>query len=100
VGGGLAVTGLLVGGISGGVAISKKHAVSAGCDDTRCPPATWEDIDSARRSATISTVGFVVAGVGIGISAGALLFGRNAGTPAASLQLRPRLSGVEVAGRF
>ena len=100
VGGGVAAAGLVVGGVSGLFAISRKSRAEAGCEGTRCPPATWDDLDAAQSFASVSTVGFVVAGVGLGIGVGALLFGRGSGTTAASLQLRARPDSLRLSGRF
>ena len=104
VGGGVAVVGLVVGGVSGALALSKKRAAEQGCVLQRCPPATWDDLDAARSFATASTVGFVVAGVGLGIGAGALLFGREPRSESAriagSLTLRVEPGGLSASGRI
>jgi hypothetical protein len=100
VGGGVAAVGLIVGSVSGVWAMSKKSSAWAGCEGTRCPPSTWEDIDAARRFATVSTVGFVVAGVGAGIGVGALLFGRQTPSNTASVELYAAPGRLRLCGRF
>lgn len=54
-------------GIAGAVIVSSKsHALEGACDASRvCPDASRTDISSARQWATVSTVGFVTAGVGL-----------------------------------
>jgi hypothetical protein len=61
---GLAVAGVGVGSVAGVMSLNSTKAASRGCVNNACPPATWGDIDSARTTATISTVAFSAAGVG------------------------------------
>jgi hypothetical protein len=100
VGGGVAVAGVIVGSVSGAWAMTKKNEGWAGCEGTRCPPETWDTIDSAHRFATISTVSFVVAGVGAGIGAGAWLIGRRSQAGTASLELRATPGRLQLGGTF
>jgi len=102
VGGGLAVSGLLVGGASGVIALSKKQSAEEGCSANRCPPATWDDLDAAQSFATASTIGFVLAGVGVGVGAAGFWLGSQAQGPysASSWQVQASPSGVRLGGRF
>jgi hypothetical protein len=101
VGGGLGVAGLVVGGVSGVVALSKKQAAQRGCVANRCPPATWDDLDAARSFATASTFGFLIAGLGIGVGAGAWWLREPESAPStAAWQVVASPSGVRVGGRF
>lgn len=100
VGGGVAVAGVIVGSVSGAWAMTKKNEAWAGCEGTRCPPETWDTVDSAHRFATISTVSFVVAGVGAGIGVGAWLLGRRSQSAAASLELRAAPGRLQLGGTF
>lgn len=68
---GLGGAGLLVGGIAGAVAVSKHGKLSDTCVDG-CPPGSQGDIDSYRTTGGVSTVGFVVGGVGV--AAGTVLW--------------------------
>lgn len=100
VGGGVAVAGVIVGSVSGAWAMTKKNEAWAGCEGTRCPPETWDTVDSAHRFATISTVSFVVAGVGAGIGIGAWLLARRSQTGTASLELRATPGRLQLGGTF
>jgi hypothetical protein len=72
--GGTGVIGLAVGGISGLVAVSKHDALSAQCrlGGGACPPDAQGDLDSFRSLRTVSTVCYVVGG--LGLVAGAVLW--------------------------
>lgn len=63
-GGGLLLAGALTGGVTGGLALSKAGSVKSECENNLCDPAVSDDLDGARTMATISTVGFIVGGVG------------------------------------
>jgi hypothetical protein len=65
---GLAGVGVAVGAITGAMSLSSTSSATKGCQNDRCPPPTWGDIDSARTTATVSTVAFVAAGVGAAIA--------------------------------
>ncbi len=65
---GLAGIGAAVGAVTGVMTLSSTSSATKGCVNDRCPPATWGDIDSARTTATVSTVAFVVAGVGAALT--------------------------------
>lgn len=64
VGFGVGGVGLAVGLVAGGVALSSKGALACGVHDV-CPPSEHDTLDRANAAATVSTVGFVVAGVGL-----------------------------------
>lgn len=61
---GLAVAGLAVGGVTGALTLSEAGTVKAQCANGICDPIAKSDLESARSLATISTIGFAVAGVG------------------------------------
>ena len=61
---GLAVAGLAVGGVTGALTLSKAGDVKTQCANGICDPAAKSDLDSASSLATISTIGFAVAGAG------------------------------------
>ncbi len=95
-------------GVLGAVTVSNKsHALESTCDASRvCPTASREDISSAKQWATISTVGFVTAGVGL-VSGVVLLLAAGAPssserTPGNGMRVRPvvGLSSVGVDGSF
>ncbi len=68
---GVGAVGLVVGGITGFMAIGKHGDLSNACPSGTCSPAQQSDIDSYHTLGTISTVGVVV-GV-VGVAAGAVL---------------------------
>ncbi|MFO0679995.1 MAG: hypothetical protein U0169_25970, partial [Polyangiaceae bacterium] len=89
---GVAGAGLVVGTVTGLVAMSNASSAREGCVGNRCPPATWSAIDTSNSMATISTVGFVVAGVGAATGAAILVLRKGkpkASTSEAALDVRP-----------
>jgi hypothetical protein len=83
VGFGVAGAGVLVGTITGILTLSKKSSAKSGCTNDLCPPSTYDDIDSAHSFATVSTISFIVAGVGATVGVLSMLLG-NDSTPAAT----------------
>jgi hypothetical protein len=74
VGIGVGGAGLLFGGITGMMVLSKKSKLDDGdCLDGGCGPAEWDAVDSYNSYRTLSTVGFVVGGVGLAAGAALLL---------------------------
>lgn len=71
---GVGGAGVVVGTIFGIMAMSKRNDLEKSCAGKVCPLALQSDIDSARFSGTISTVGFVVGGLGIAAGATLLLW--------------------------
>lgn len=63
---GVGAAGLLVGGITGGLALSKHSDITISCPEGHCPKgqeaAFGPDIDSYNMMGTISTVGFIAGG--------------------------------------
>jgi len=103
VAGGIGAASLIVGGITGALALSSKHAAETGCRDSQCPPSTWSDLDHAHSYATVSTVGFIVGAVGVGVAIGSFFAARPSSNSAA-LQARISASnsstGLSLSGRF
>jgi hypothetical protein len=61
--GGLVVTGVgLFLGVAGGLYAMEK---TLACPQNQCPPSEWQSLDDARAAATLSTIGFAVAGGGV-----------------------------------
>ena len=64
---GVGGVGLVVGGITGVMAMGKASDLDGKCPDGKCTdPALQSDIDSYKTLGTISTVGFIVGVVGVG----------------------------------
>jgi hypothetical protein len=102
VGLGTAVVAGGVGATTGLLAFDTKADVAARCDGgVRCPPSTYDDLDRGERLGTISTVAFVVAGVGAAIMTYGLLY--PARSPTATTGQRGEswiLGPTGVAGTF
>ena len=63
---GVGGAGLAMGAIFGGLALGKKGSLDGQCTaDKICGPGAQSDLDAAQTLATISTVGFIVGGVGV-----------------------------------
>lgn len=75
VGFGVGAAGLVVGTITGIAALSERSDLDTACPNMDCAPAAQEDLDSAYTLAHVSTVGFIVAGVGTSVALIALLAG-------------------------
>lgn len=69
VGAGVGGAGLLVGLVTGGLALSAKGDLSDRCSNNSCGPDSYGDLDSARTLATVSTLSFVVGILGAGAAA-------------------------------
>jgi hypothetical protein len=55
---GVGGAGLVVGGVTGALAMSQRSSLD-GCVDTRCPPSQDDDVAGYNRFRTISTIGFI-----------------------------------------
>jgi len=63
---GVGGAGVVVGSIFGVMALSKKSSLDDTCKvKSDCPPTAQNDIDALHTDATVSTVGFVVGGIGL-----------------------------------
>jgi hypothetical protein len=65
VAGGVGVAGLLVGAITGGITIGHKGTIDDNCIDVRCNADGIDAADAATTTGAISTVGFIVGGIGL-----------------------------------
>jgi hypothetical protein len=102
---GVAVVGVGVGTVAGILSLSKKSALSSECERDICGPSSYGDYSAANSLATVSTIGFVAAGVGAGAALVTLLVGHDSpGSPAAATQAAwvpwVGVSGCGVWGRF
>jgi PEGA domain len=89
---GVGGAGLLVGGVTGFLALGKKSDLD-GCEDKKCPPSQQDTLDSAKNLATVSTVGFAVGFVGVGAGIVLLLTGNNSASANASAsRTKPQLA--------
>jgi hypothetical protein len=76
---GLGAVGIGVGSAFGLVAIKNKSDLDLVCSDRACPPAAQEQIDTFRRNAVVSTVGFSAGALGVAAGAFWLVFASSRG---------------------
>lgn len=95
-GAGLAALGLGVGTATGALSMSAAGDAEALCQNGRCPPPAHDALDDAHRWASISTAGFVAAGVGALVLATGLILRPSTETPrrTGGLTIRPTLDGL------
>lgn len=99
IGGGVAVAGLATGAVAGLISMSNKSDADALCRDGKCPPPAYDALDAANRWATVSTIGFATAGVGLALVAvGLLVRPEPSRQGSAALLVRP--GGAGLAGSF
>jgi hypothetical protein len=78
IGFGVGGAGLILGSITGLLAISDfNSAKSQGCVGNNCSPTAYPDLNKAGTMATLSTVGFIVAGAGVGVGFVGLVVGKR-----------------------
>jgi hypothetical protein len=70
---GVGGVGIVVGAITGIMAMGAKSDAEKGCVNNKCPPATYSDLDKAQSMATVSTVAFIIGGVGVAVGVVGLL---------------------------
>jgi hypothetical protein len=101
---GVGGAGLIMGSVTGLLAISDFNAAKhQGCVNNQCPPAAYPDLNKASTMATVSTVGFILAGVGVGVGVVGLVLGKPHAEPApapASLGMYLGPGSVAVGGTF
>lgn len=98
---GVGGAGLLVGTITGLVALSKKSDLD--CQGKACPSSQQDALDSATTMATVSTVSFSVGLVGVGVGVVLLLTGNSAskaGVDGPQLARREPQRGLKVGPWF
>lgn len=91
---GVGGAGLAVGIITGAIAASKHSSLASGCPGGVCPPSQYDNLDSYHSMSLVSTVGFVVAGVGAAAGVTLLLLPKTDAAPpppAAGLHVTPVL---------
>jgi hypothetical protein len=89
---GLAGAGVIAGTITGVLSMSKTNTIknSSACAGNVCGPQEYDDINSARSMATLSTVSFVVAGAGAVMGVIGLFTGNSASPSSTSPEKAPR----------
>ncbi|HSO40530.1 MAG TPA: hypothetical protein VLT33_48720 [Labilithrix sp.] len=94
IGFGTALVGVGVGSVTGVLAFGKASTAKDECPGDQCTPAGLDAVDSGRTLATISTIGFIVGGVGAGVGLYGLLFGRPAASSSVAVSVGPTGGGV------
>ena len=80
--GGIGVAGLVVGGVTGVMVLGKKSTVDDNCDANKiCNREGADAADAGRTLGTVSTIGFVVGAVGVGLGAYLVLSSDNKEQP-------------------
>jgi hypothetical protein len=101
VGLGVGVAGVVVGSITGAVALGKASRVKDACQGVSCPPSARNDVDSGRGAATVSTIAFIAGGAGLAAAAvGFFVLSPAASAPSAKaagarLAITPTWVGVD-----
>ncbi len=92
----------VVGSITGLMAFSRAQRAKDGCDGTRCPPSTHDDIDSSKTYGTVSTVTFALAGAGAVVGVIGLFRAAPEKPPAnaGNVRLLIGATGITLAGSF
>jgi hypothetical protein len=101
---GVGGAGIVVGAVAGGLALGKHSTLSSNCSGGTCPPSEKSDLDSYNTLGTVSTVGFIVGGIGAAAGVTMLLLQpkSDGAPPATGLYVTPvvGLGSVGAVGRF
>jgi hypothetical protein len=95
IGVGVAGAGAIAGSITGAMVLSKTSQLRGQCPGNVCPSSSFGSLDSTGTLATVSTVSFIVAGVGAGVAIASLVVGH--GTAAPEPAAAPPTAGLHVA---
>jgi hypothetical protein len=75
--------GVLVGSIAGLVTLGKKDTLTTECQNGSCPPGKpTDDLHGTRTAGDVTTVAWVVAGVGVGVLVAGVIMSRQSGSTA------------------
>jgi hypothetical protein len=88
---GIGGAGIIMGSVFGLLAMSKRNALDGTCHAKVCPPSEQDNLDGARLQGTVSTVGFIVGGVGLAAGATLLLWPSAAEVKTSSVSMQPWL---------
>jgi len=101
VGFGVGAAGLVVGGVAGAMSLSHTAQAKQFCTNGRCTPEAAEDLEASKTWGNISTIGFAVGGVGVGVGIIGLATSGGSERPSTARiepVIGPRWTGVR--GRF
>lgn len=77
---GVGAAGVVVGSVFGVMALSSHGSLSDDCQNGTCPSSKSDDVSSYHTKGTVSTVGFIVGGVGLAAGAALILLAPKAHT--------------------
>lgn len=102
---GAGAAGVVTGGVTGLLSLSKTDAAKEHCDGNHCPEAVEKDIETATTLAHVSNVGFAVGVLGAGIGVWQLLSTsddrkQSAGASGFRAEARVGIGSIGVAGAF
>jgi len=102
VGFGVGAAGLITGGVTGGITLARVSDLDDQCPDRRCPATVQEDLDDAEVVSHVSTVGFVVGGVGVAVGVLGLILDDDGSDEAELVVITPCVGpgSVGLRGRF
>ena len=102
VGFGVGGAGLLLGGITGGVVLSRTSDLEGRCGGTSCPASEQDAHDTTKTLANVSNAGFVLGAVGIAVGTTALILDLTGDDEASDRAFTPIVSPgfVGLHGRF
>lgn len=86
---GVGVAALNVGALTGIAAVEKSNDLDAVCPNGQCPTSARGDLDSLKTLSSVSTVGFVAAGIGVGVGAAMLLASPRGRAPTSQGSITP-----------
>lgn len=93
---GVGAAGAVFGATTGIMVVAKHGQLSSDCPNHRCEPANWTASNSFNTLRNLTTIGFVVAGVGAATGLTLLLTSpKSESKPAASLWLSPASAGFK-----
>lgn len=99
---GVGAAGVAVGSVAGVLALSHESDAASACEDNRCPPSVHGDVDAAKSAATVSTVAFVIGGIGTAVGLSAILVSGKHSDEKVAVTVRAHLApfGAGLQGTF
>jgi hypothetical protein len=91
---GVGGAGMVVGGVLGGLALSKMNAVEETCSNGVCPPSEQENYDAARSQALGADITFGISGAALVVGVILLFVLESEETPATAAWIRPVPGGI------
>lgn len=96
---GIGVTGFVVGGVAGGLVLSRVSNIKEECDGDVCPARLQGEADDAQTLATVSNIGLIVGGVGAAVAI-TFVFWRPWGGGEPAVEAGIGTDGLKVWGHF